>query len=53
MYSFAKDYNANLVSILKKIESEGLIRIDTERVNLYGKNPFNPSSIISWHKIND
>jgi hypothetical protein len=27
--------------------------IDTEMANLYGKNPLNPSSIISWHKITD
>jgi len=53
LYSFAHDYNTNLVSLLKKMESEGLISIDTEMVNLYGKNPFNPTSIISWHKITD
>jgi len=51
MYSFAKDYNANLVSILKKMEDDGLIRIDMRKVNLYGSNPFNPASIISWHKV--
>ena len=53
LYSLARDYNTNLVSILKKMESDGSIKIDTEMVNLYGKNPFNPSSIISWHKITD
>ncbi|MBW1981289.1 MAG: hypothetical protein JRJ12_08695 [Deltaproteobacteria bacterium] len=51
MYSFAKDYNANLVAVLKEMQSEGLIKIDTEMINLYGKNPFNPTSLISWHKI--
>ena len=51
LYSYSKDYNANLVSILKEMESEGLIHIDLEMVNLYGKKAFNPSSIISWHKI--
>jgi len=51
LYSFVHDYNTNLVSTLKKMEGEGLIGIDTEMVNLHGKNPFNPSSIISWHKI--
>ncbi|OQY02513.1 MAG: hypothetical protein B6I22_13500 [Desulfobacteraceae bacterium 4572_123] len=51
LHSFAKDYNTNLVSTLKKMENDSLISIDTEMVNLYGKNPFNPTSIISWHKI--
>ena len=51
MWSLCKDYNANLISIIKNMETEGLIAIDTEIVNLYGKNPFNPTSIISWHKI--
>jgi len=51
LYSYSKDYNTNLVSIIKKMEGEGLIHIDLEKVNLYGKKPFNPSSIISWHKI--
>ena len=53
LYSFVHDYNTNLVPVLKKMEREGLIGIDTEMVNLCGKNPFNPSSIISWHKITD
>ena len=51
LYSFSKDYNSNLVEILKKMEAEGLIHIDLEMVNYFGKKPFNPSSIISWHKI--
>jgi hypothetical protein len=51
LYSFVHDYNTNLVPILKKMEVEDLIGIDTEMVNLCGKNPFNPSTIISWHKI--
>jgi hypothetical protein len=51
LYSYSKDYNSNLVSIIKKMEAEGLIHIDLEMINLYGKKPFNPSSIISWHKI--
>jgi len=52
-WSSARDYNTNLLSILKQLERDGLIRIDSEIVNHYGKNPFNPTSIISWHKIKD
>lgn len=35
----------------KKHKTEGLIAIDTDMINLYGKNQFNPTSIISRHKI--
>jgi hypothetical protein len=51
LYSLAHDYNTNLVSVLKGMESEGLIRIGTEMQDLYGKYPFNPSSIIAWQKV--
>jgi hypothetical protein len=38
------------VFLLKDMEREGLISIDTERVNLFGENPFNPTTVIAWHK---
>jgi hypothetical protein len=49
-WSLAKDYNTNLVLLLKDIEREGLIRVSTEVVNAFGENPFNPTTIIAWHK---
>lgn len=52
-WSSARDYNTNLVSLIKKMDAEGLIKIDAEKINLYGKNPFNPTTIISWHKVSD
>ena len=52
-WSSARDYNTNLVSLIKKMDEEGLIQIDAEKINLYGKNPFNPTTIISWHKVAD
>jgi len=50
--SLERDYNANLVSLLKTIENDGLIKIDSEKVNIYGKKPFNPTTMIKWHKLN-
>jgi hypothetical protein len=47
--SSARDFNTNLVFLLKDMEREGLISIDTERVNLFGEDPFNPTTVIAWH----
>ena len=50
-WSATMDYNTNLVPLLKDLKNEGLIDIDFERVNFYGDNPFNPSTMVAWHKI--
>jgi hypothetical protein len=52
-YSLDKNYNTNLVPLLKTIENDGLIKIDSEMVNLYGTKPFNPTTEITWHKLKD
>jgi hypothetical protein len=49
-WSSAKDYNTNLVLLLKDMEREGLISINAEEINLFGENPFNPTTVIAWHK---
>jgi hypothetical protein len=49
-WSMARDYNTNLVPLIKEMDNENLIKIELENINLYGKNPFNPTTIISWHK---
>jgi hypothetical protein len=49
--SLERNYNMNLIPLLKTIEKDGLIKIDLERVNTYGKKPFNPTTIIAWHKL--
>jgi len=51
--SLERDYNTNLIPLLKTVESECLIKIDSEMVNIYGKKPFNPTTLISWHKLNN
>ena len=50
-WSATMDYNTNLIGLLKDLQNEGLIRIDSERVNFYGDNPFNPSTLVGWHKV--
>ncbi len=49
--SLERDYNTNLIPLLKTIEGDGLIKIDSEMANKYGKKPFNPTTIITWHKL--
>jgi hypothetical protein len=49
--SSARDYNTNLVPLLKDMEREGVLSIDTEKINLFGENPFNPATVIGWHKV--
>jgi hypothetical protein len=48
-WSSARGYNKNLVLLLKDMENDGLICIDVEKVNLFGDNPFNPTTMIAWH----
>jgi hypothetical protein len=52
-YSLEKDYNTNLVVLLKTIENDGSIKIDSEMVNIYGNKPLNPTTEITWHKLKD
>ncbi|MBW2412516.1 MAG: hypothetical protein JRF72_22175, partial [Deltaproteobacteria bacterium] len=49
-WSATMDYNTNLIPLLKDLKNEGLIRIDSEQVNFHGDNPFNPSTLVAWHK---
>jgi hypothetical protein len=41
-------YNRNLVSVLNDLEAQGTITIETRVWDLFGSNPFNPSSLIVW-----
>lgn len=50
-WSAFMDYNTNLVSLMKALEKDRLIRIDMERINHCGDNPFNPSTIVAWQKV--
>jgi hypothetical protein len=49
-WSATMDYNTNLIPLLKDLKDEGLICIDSEQINFCGDNPFNPSTIVAWHK---
>jgi hypothetical protein len=50
-HSLEKGYNTNLILLLKTIENDGLIKIDSEMVNVYGNKPSNPTTEITWHKL--
>ena len=50
-WSATMDYNTNLIPLLKDLKNEGLICIDSEQINSYGDNPFNPTTIVAWYKI--
>lgn len=41
-------YNRNLVKLLRSTAAGGKIRIERERINLFGGNPFNPTTLICW-----
>ena len=48
VWSANADYNTNLVSLLHELAEEGRIEIEREEVNVFGDNPFNPTTIIQW-----
>ena len=47
-YTLMNDYNRNLLTVLKKFESSGKLRIIDEKVHTIGLNAFNPGSFIVW-----
>lgn len=47
-YAELNDYNRNLSGLLKSIEQRGRIRLLSHRREVFGVNPFNPSSIFVW-----
>ncbi len=49
-WSARAEYNSNVVSLLETLEADARITIDREDLNVYGDNPFNPTSIIQWTK---
>jgi hypothetical protein len=47
-YTEVNDYNRNLLTVLKKLEQQGLLNIVEERKHSLGLNAFNPGSYIVW-----
>lgn len=47
-YTEVNDYNRNLITVLKKLEQQGLLNILEERKHALGLNAFNPGSYIVW-----
>lgn len=51
IWSALRHYNKNLIPLLKKMEQQGRIRLIRMDINVYGSNPFNPSSLLAWRKV--
>jgi len=47
-YTELNDYNRNLVELLYSFESKGKLQIVRHEKEIFGANPFNPTSVISW-----
>ena len=45
-----RDYNYNLLSLLDVLVNSGEIQIFEQNFDVFGINPFNPSTVISWKK---
>lgn len=50
-YTEVNDYNRNLITILKKLEDRGCLKIMKEQIHAFGLNAFNPGSFIVWQPI--
>jgi len=47
-YIEINDYNRNLLTVLKRFEKQGLLKIIDEKPHALGLNAFNPCSFIVW-----
>ena len=51
-YTELNDYNRNLLTVLKRFEKQGQLKITIEKPHALGLNAFNPCSFIVWEPIN-
>jgi hypothetical protein len=47
-YTEVNDYNRDLLTVLRKLEQQGRLKIELEKVHELGLNAFNPGSFIVW-----
>lgn len=47
-YTEVNDYNRDLLTVLRKLEQIGRLKIELEKVHELGLNAFNPGSFIVW-----
>jgi hypothetical protein len=47
-WSRERDYNTDLLPVLRELEIAGRLALDRVDLNLVGENPFNPTSAIAW-----
>lgn len=43
-------YNTDLLEVIQDYQRSGVIDVEVIRYDIFGTNPFNPSSLIIWHK---
>jgi len=43
-------YNTDLLEVIQDYQRSGAIDVEVVRYDIFGTNPFNPSSLIIWHK---
>jgi len=43
-------YNTNLLETIQHYQESGVIDVEVIQYDIFGINPFNPSSLIVWHK---
>jgi len=51
IWSGLRNYNKNLIPLLTEMERRGRIRLFRFDINCSGSNPFNPSSLLAWRKV--
>ena len=51
LWSKDRDYNENLIALLKEQQTKKRIVLTDIQRDYYGVNPFNPMSIVQWKKI--
>jgi len=43
-------YNTNLLNVIQQYQRAGIIDVEAIQYDVFGINPFNPGSLIIWHK---
>ncbi len=43
-------YNTDLLKVIERYQKSGIIDVEVIKFDIFGINPFNPSSLIVWHK---
>jgi len=50
IWAIARMYNTNLLEIIERYRQSGRINVDILIYDIFGEVPFNPSTLVVWHK---